>query len=87
MGINKKMHHGPWSPNLALFVSAPLATAFSSLDVMGRRKVSPVGVLDRCKCEHVRGGILETGKEAKPLLAATKGLAEPPDERFNTEQK
>lgn len=87
MGINKKMHHGPQAPNLALFVSAPLATAFSSLDVMGRRKVSPVGVLDRCKCGHVRGRILETGKEGKPFLAATKGLAEHPDERFNTKEK
>lgn len=87
MGINKKMHHGPRSPNLALFVSAPLATAFSSLDAMGRRKVSPVGVLDRCKHGLVRGGILETGKKGKPLSAATKSPAEPPDERFNAEQK
>lgn len=87
MSINKKMHHGPWSPNLALFVSAPLATAFSSLDAMGRRKVSPVGVLDRCKRRHVRGGILETGKEGKPLSAAMKGPAESPDEWFNAEQK
>lgn len=77
MGINKKMHHGPRSPNLALFVSVPLATAFSSFDAMGRRKVSPVGVLDRCKRGHVRGGTLETGKEGKPLSAATKGPAEP----------
>lgn len=77
MGINKKMHHAPWSPNLALFVSVPFATAFSSLDRMGRRKVSPVGVLDRCKCGHARGDILERGKEGKPLSAATKGPAEP----------
>lgn len=77
MGINKKMHHGPRSPNLALFVSAPLATALSSLDVMGRRKVSPVGVLDRCKCGHARGDILQTGKEGKLLSAGTKGPAEP----------
>lgn len=53
------MHHGPRSPNPALFVSVTLATAFSSLDVMGRRKMSPVGVLDRCKCGHTRGGISE----------------------------
>lgn len=77
MGINKKMHHAPWSPNLALFVSVPFATAFSSPDRMGRRKVSPVGVLDRCKCGHARGDILERGKEGKPLSAATKGPAEP----------
>lgn len=77
MGINKKMHHGPRSPNLALFVSAPLATAFSSLDVVGRRKVSPVGVLDRCKCGHARGDSSETGKEGKPPSAAAKGPAEP----------
>lgn len=87
MGINKKMHHGPRSPNLALFVSAPLATAFSSLDLRRRRKESPVGVLDRCKCGHVRGGILETGKEGKLFSAAMKGPAEPAEERFYTEQK
>ena len=33
------------------------------------------------------GGILETGKEGKPLSAAAKGPAEPPDKRFNMEQK
>lgn len=86
MGINKKMHHGPWSPNLALFVSILLATAFSSLDAMGRRKVSPVGVLDRCKCGNARRGILETGKEATPLSVAMKGPTEVHDERVNTEK-
>jgi len=82
----KKMHHGPWSPNLALFVSVLLATAFSSLDAMGRRKVSPVGVLDRCKCGNVRGGILETGLEATPLSVAMRGPTEVHDERFNAEK-
>lgn len=86
MGINKKMHHGLWSPNLALFVSVLLATAFSSLDVMGRKKVSPVGVLDRCKCGNARGGILETGKEATLLSAAMKGPTGVHDERFNAEK-
>jgi len=52
---------------------------------MGRRKVSPAGALDRCKCEHVRRGISGTGKETKPLSAATKGLVEGPDEGFITE--
>lgn len=87
MSINKKMHHGPWSPNLALFVSASLATAFSSLVAVGRRKVSPVGVLDRCKCGHVRGGILEIEKEEKLFSAARKGPAQPLDERSNSSQK
>lgn len=42
--------------------------------------MSPVGVLDRCKCGHARGGISEMEGGNTAL-----GPEEAPDERFNAE--